>query len=65
MFRYASITGNMVGNIIVANTKEDAELATGCECIQFDDTVFVQPGDLYDSSTGQFSRNNLENNIDE
>ena len=35
MVYYATINGNLVTNVILANTKEDAELATGATCIEY------------------------------
>jgi hypothetical protein len=35
MANYAVINGNIVTNTILAETKEDAELATGLTCIEY------------------------------
>ena len=37
MANFAVIIGNQVTNVIVAETKEDAELVTQSECIEYTD----------------------------
>jgi hypothetical protein len=37
MTNFAVITGNQVTNVIVAKTKEDAELVTNAECVEYTD----------------------------
>lgn len=55
MPKYASLSGNIVNNIVAADTKEMAEIGTGQTCIEFDDSVKVESGYLYDSNTNTFS----------
>ena len=38
MINFAVITGNQVTNVIVAKTKEDAELVTNAECVEYTDS---------------------------
>jgi len=51
---FAILNGNVVANIIVAETNEDAELvAPGC--IEYNADNVAQIGWLYDSETGIFA----------
>lgn len=50
---FAHLDGsNTVVNIIVAETLEDAELATGATCIEYTKTVHL--GQIYDHKTKTF-----------
>ncbi len=51
---FAILSGNVVSNIITANTQEDAELvAPGC--VEYTDSSPVQIGWIYDTETGEFT----------
>jgi len=41
MANFAVLDGNTVSNVIVAETVEDAELATGSECIECDGSFWI------------------------
>jgi hypothetical protein len=48
MANFAIITGNIVSNIIVADTKEIAEQITGANCIEYTGENPVGIGYVYD-----------------
>lgn len=60
MANYATLSGSLVTNILVADTLEMAELATGQKCIEFDSSVFVEEGCIYDPETNTFSKPAIE-----
>jgi hypothetical protein len=48
MVNFAVITGNQVTNVIVAETKEDAELVTNAECVEYTDSNPAGIGWIWD-----------------
>ena len=54
MVNFAVITGNQVTNVIVAETKEDAELVTQSECIEYTDENPAAIGWFYDKNNNTF-----------
>jgi hypothetical protein len=49
MPKFAVISGVVVSNIIVAATRDDAELVTGNMCVEFDpDVDNVKIGDIFE-----------------
>ena len=50
MNNYAVIVGNLVTNIIVADSKEIAEEVTNATCIEYDETSPVGIGWTYDGT---------------
>lgn len=55
MATYAMISGNTVSNVIVADIKEDTELALGCTLIEYTPENPAGIGWTYDEATGKFS----------
>lgn len=55
MANFAVLNGNVVTNVIVANSKEDAELVTNATCVEYDETIPAGIGWVYDG-TGFISR---------
>lgn len=53
MANYAVLAGDIVTNIIVADTKEVAEEVTNAECIECNNGS-LGPGDLYDRGSQEF-----------
>lgn len=51
---FAVISGKSVVNVIVANTKEDAELVTGALCVEYTEKNPATIGWFYDSEKGLF-----------
>ena len=56
MTTYAVIHGNAVTNIIVADNKEEAELALNCKLVEFSVENPAGIDWTYDESTGKFIR---------
>lgn len=52
---FAALSGNVVINVIVAETIEDAELAAGSSCAEYNENNVAGIGYIYDSETGAFS----------
>ena len=50
MKTFAVISGNIVINTIVANSLEDAQLATNATCIEYTNENPGRVGDTYDGS---------------
>jgi hypothetical protein len=50
MSNFAVILNNKVYNLIVADSKEDAELATGLDCVEYDNNTTVWIGQSYDEN---------------
>jgi hypothetical protein len=48
MANFAVMSGDVVSNVIVADLVNDAELATGSECIRYDDANPAGIGWSYD-----------------
>lgn len=56
MANFAVISGNVVSNIIVANSLSDAELILGVgSCVEYTDENPAGIGHIYDPETGKFS----------
>lgn len=55
MANFAVLSGNTVTNVIVANTLEDAELATNQTCIEYTADNPAGIGWTYDPDTNTFS----------
>lgn len=51
---FAVMSGDRVMNIIVADTKADAEIATGTECIEYTTENPAGDGLMYDRKTKKF-----------
>ena len=51
---FAVIEGTKVVNVILADSLEDAEFATGCICVEYTDANPAGIGWAYDSDTGTF-----------
>ena len=50
MSNFAVILNNKVHNLIVADSKQDAELATGLDCVEYDNNTLVWIGQTYDDN---------------
>lgn len=50
MPKFSVILNNKVVNLISAESKEDAELATQMQCIEFNDSFPYGPGSEFDGS---------------
>jgi len=48
------LNGQTISNVIIANTKEDAELATNSTCIEYPKDNGIGIGWTYDSNLEQF-----------
>jgi hypothetical protein len=48
MANFAVMSGNIVSNVIVADTKENAELATNSTCVEYSDAKPAGIGWTYD-----------------
>ena len=56
MATFAHMTGNIVHNIIVAESFTDAEAVLGVgSCVEYDEKNPAQIGWIYDADTGKFS----------
>lgn len=55
MATFAQINGNTVINVVVADTQQDAELATNCTCIEYTSDNPVGVGWTYDPNTNTFT----------
>lgn len=56
MSHFAVISGNKVVNVIVAATRDDAELVTGSTCVEYDpETDGVKIGDIFEAESDTFS----------
>jgi hypothetical protein len=51
MAYFAVISGNTVSNIIVADTRDTAELVTNALCVEIPDGASVHIGDLFKPET--------------
>jgi hypothetical protein len=47
MKKFAVINNDMVSNIIIADSIEDAELATNASCVEYTDSDYVYIGQKY------------------
>jgi hypothetical protein len=54
MANFAVLSGDIVSNVIVANTLADAEIATRSVCIEIPEGSNAGIGDTYDAKTGKF-----------
>ena len=50
MATFAALSGNQVNNIIIADTLENAELATGSTCVEYNNDNPAGIGDIYDGT---------------
>jgi len=55
MANYAMMNGNSVGNIIVADNKEETEILLNCVLIEITPENPGGIGSTYDSETGKFN----------
>jgi hypothetical protein len=51
MATFASLSGNIVENLVVADTKEIAELVSGLTCVEYTSENPAVIGGTYDGST--------------
>jgi len=51
MATFAVISGNIVTNVIVANTQTDAEMVTNSTCVEYTDTNPAGIGWTWDGTT--------------
>lgn len=56
MANYIVLVNNVVKNFVVAETKEDAELATKGVCIEMPEGVKIDYDDICDPETKTFSK---------
>jgi hypothetical protein len=61
MFNFAVLSGNIVNNIIIANSLKDAESATLSRCIQYTEENPAQTGWTYDEESNTFIPPVLDN----
>jgi hypothetical protein len=52
---FAVLSGNIVSNVIIADTNEDAELVSDGPCVEYTSENSAGIGWSYDSETGLFS----------
>jgi hypothetical protein len=50
MSNFAVILNNKVCNVIIADSKQDAELATGLDCVEYNTDTLVWIGQTYDEN---------------
>jgi hypothetical protein len=50
MPNFAVILNNKVQNAIIADSKEDAELATGLDCVEYSSDTLIWIGQTYDEN---------------
>lgn len=55
MATYAVLSGDVVSNIIVANTLADAELVTREKCVEYTDANPAYIGWIYDEKNNKFT----------
>jgi hypothetical protein len=55
MATFAVMSGNTVSNVVMSDSQQDAELATGSICIEYTTDNPAGIGWTYDESTGIFS----------
>lgn len=55
MANFAVLSGNVVNNIIVADSIDDAVNLTGSECVSILDDTIVSLGFIFNGETGEFS----------
>jgi hypothetical protein len=55
MATYAMMSGNVVSNIIVADNKEETEVALNCVLIEYTPENPAGTGYIYDESTNKFT----------
>jgi hypothetical protein len=55
MANFAVISGDIVNNVIVADTLEIAELVTGQTCVEYTDTNPAGIGWTYDATSNTFT----------
>lgn len=51
---FAEISGNIVTNILIAETLEDAELASNLTCVEYTDENPAHIGSTYDPESNTF-----------
>jgi hypothetical protein len=51
---FAQLSGNIVVNTLIANSKEDAELVTNSVCVEFTDANPAAIGYIYNLETNNF-----------
>jgi hypothetical protein len=56
MATFAVLSGDLVANTIVADTLENAELATNSVCVEYTDDNPAGIGFTYNSKSGKFIR---------
>ena len=59
MANFAVLNGNVVINVVVADSKENAELATSMICVEYDEKLPAGIGMIYDG-TGFIARQPFE-----
>lgn len=52
--KFAVLNNNIVENIIIADSREDAEIVTRATCIEYTDENLAAVGWTYDQETGKF-----------
>lgn len=57
MATFAVLSGNTVTNVIIADTLDDAQLASGSTCVEYTEANPAGIGWTYDPATGQFTAN--------
>jgi hypothetical protein len=55
MATFAVLGGTQVSNIIVADTLDDAQMATGSTCVEYTEANPAGIGWTYDPATGTFT----------
>ena len=56
MATFAILSGDLVTNVIVADTLENAELATNSVCVEYTEDNHAGVGYSYDAKSGKFTR---------
>ena len=56
MTNFAVLSGDIVSNVIVANTLADAEIATNSVCVESTEDNPAGIGFSYDAKSGKFTR---------
>jgi hypothetical protein len=54
MATFAHIINNTVLNVLIADSKENAEIATKGTCLEYTEENPAKIGDTYDEATGKF-----------
>jgi len=56
MTHFAILSGDIVANVIVANTLADAEIATNSVCVEITEDNSAGIGFIYDAKSGKCTR---------